>query len=115
MIVYNLLYTIIYNQLLPVDLALQIAHTRLTDDDTLNNRTGLPVVSIMSLLSLCLTATYQSYQGVFYKQVFGTTMGSPVSVVVANLVMEDIESRALSSFSPLQCSVNGTLMTCAVQ
>ena len=27
-------------------------------------------------------------------------MGSPVSVVVANLVMEDIEDSALSSFSP---------------
>ena len=61
----------------PVDLALQIAHTRLTDDDTLDTRTGLSVVSIMSFLFLCLTATYLSYQGVFYKQVFGTAMGSP--------------------------------------
>ena len=30
-----------------------------------------------------------------YKQVHGTTMGSPVSVVVANLVMEDVKERAL--------------------
>ena len=35
-----------------------------------------------------------------YQQVYGTTMGSPVSVVVANLVMEDIEERALSTFHP---------------
>ena len=27
-------------------------------------------------------------------------MGSPVSVVVANLVMEDLESKALASFQP---------------
>ena len=83
-----------------MDLVLQIAHARLLDDDTLDTCSGLSVATIMSLLSLCLNAAYFSYQGVFYKQVYGTAMGSPVSVVVANLVMEDIESRALSSFSP---------------
>ena len=33
-----------------------------------------------------------------YQQVFGTAMGYPVSVTVANLAMEYIEERAISSF-----------------
>ena len=38
------------------------------------------------------------FRGIIYQQVFGTAMGSPVSVVVANLVMEYVEEKALSSF-----------------
>ena len=34
-----------------------------------------------------------------FRQKFGTAMGSPVSVSVANLVMEDIEEHALTSFN----------------
>ena len=58
----------------------------------------------MSLLSLCLNATYFSFRGVTYQQIHGTAMGSPVSVVIANLVMENVEERALETFStPVKC------------
>ena len=41
------------------------------------------------------------FQNVVYQQVHGTAMGSPVSVTIANLVMEDIEQRALLTFRTL--------------
>ena len=37
----------------------------------------------------------------YYQQVFGTAMGSPVSAVIANMVMEDVEQRALAT-SPVK-------------
>ena len=36
-------------------------------------------------------------EGIYYQQVFGTTMGSPVLAVTANFVMEDVEHRALTT------------------
>ena len=48
--------------------------------------------------SLCLEATYLAFEGKVYRQIHGTAMGSRVSVVVANLVMEDVEQKALSTF-----------------
>ena len=33
-----------------------------------------------------------------YKQVFGTTVGSPLCPIIANMVMEDLELTALSIF-----------------
>ena len=42
-----------------------------------------------------MPSTYISFRGNIYKQIYGTAMGSPVSVVVANLVME---SKELATF-----------------
>ena len=53
---------------------------------------------ICSLLQLCLEATYLAFEGKVYQQIHGTAMGSPVTVVVANLVMEGVEQEALSTF-----------------
>ena len=45
--------------------------------------------------------TYLFFRGKFYKQIYGTAMGSPVSVIVANMVMEYVEEKALST-SPVK-------------
>ena len=52
----------------------------------------------MDLLNLCLTSTYFQYNRTHYKQLHGTAMGSPVSVVVAEIVMQNIEERALATY-----------------
>ena len=86
----------------PIDLAIRVARHRLESDTSLSERTSLNVDDIMGLLlSLCLDAAFLSFRGKVYRQAQGTAMGSPVSVVVANLVMEDIEERALSTFHSL--------------
>ena len=67
---------------IPVNLAVKVAGERLRED------ASLPVEDIIHLLSFCLITTQFAYNGTYYQQVFGTAMGSPVSAVIANLVME---------------------------
>ena len=49
----------------------------------------------------CLKTTQFTHNGTYYQQVFGTAMGSPVSAVIANMVMEGVEQRALAT-SPVK-------------
>ena len=85
---------------IPIELAIHIAKERLQEDNTLEDRTALSINDIIQLhLEFCLKATYFSFQGKYYQQIFGTAMGSPISVVVEDMVMENIEQRALNSFS----------------
>ena len=83
----------------PIDLAIHVTKRRLQEDNTLEDRTALSIDDIIQLLEFCLKATYFSFRGKYYQQIFGTAMGSPVSVVVADMVMENIEQRALNTFS----------------
>ena len=73
---------------IPVDLAVKVAEERLREDASLGQRTSLPVEDIIHLLSFCLKTTQFTYNGTYYQQVFGTAMGSPVSAVIANMVMK---------------------------
>ena len=73
---------------IPVDLAVKVDEERLREDASQGQRTSLPVEDIIHLLSFCLETTLFVYNDTYYQQVFGTAMGSPVSAVIANLVME---------------------------
>ena len=50
---------------------------------------------IISLLRFCLNNSYFSFQGRFYQQTEGAAMGSPISPIVANLFLEDLEVQAI--------------------
>ena len=56
----------------------------------MSDHTPLLKEALVSLLRLCLLSTNFYYNGTVYQQIFGTALGSPVSVVVANIVMEDL-------------------------
>lgn len=68
-----------------------------TNFNTLEARTNLQPDSIAELLEFFLRSTFFCYDGMFYKQCECAAMGSPVSVVEANLYMEHFESLALES------------------
>ena len=88
---------------IPVDVAVRVkvAEERLREDASLCQRTSLPVEDSIHLLSFCLKTMQFVCNGTNYQQVFGTAMGPPVSAVIANMVMEDVEQRALA-ISPVK-------------
>ena len=83
---------------IPVDVAKTVVLERLKKDDTLDDRSDLTLIDIMIALNLCLDNTNLYFSGKIYRQIFGVAIGSPVSVIVANLVMEIVEEGAMSTF-----------------
>ena len=81
----------------PVQPALEVIKKLLEEDQDLHNRTTMSSKHIMDLLEFCLRSTYFTHKGKFFEQVEGAAMGSPISPIVANLFMENFESRALQS------------------
>ena len=83
---------------IPIEEAITVIRKRLTEDETLPDRCELDTDQIITILKFCLETTYfvsNGDYGVFYIQIQGAPMGSPVSPAVADLVMEDFEQRAL--------------------
>ena len=46
------------------------------------------------MLQFCLKSTEFVHGGVYYKQLDGVAMGSPVSPVVADIFMDELEKKA---------------------
>ena len=86
---------------IPLETARAVVLDRLSNDCTLEDRTNLTITELAEALDICLTSTYFTYNNKCYEQIFGTPMGSSFSPVIANMVMEDLEQQALSTFHNL--------------
>ena len=82
---------------IPIQPALDIIKKPLEEDKNLHLRATMAVKHISCLIEFCLTNTYFSFQDQFYEQKEGAAIGSPISPIVANLLMEDFEIRALAT------------------
>ena len=86
-----------------VDVAKTVVFEQLKKDDTLDDRSDLTPIDTMTALNLCLDNTYLYFRGKFCRQIIGVAMGSSISVIIANLVMENVEEGAMPTFlNPLK-------------
>ena len=62
----------------PVAEALDVISHRLQEDETLDERTGLPPSEICQATELCLRSTYFQFEETFFEQREEAAMGSPL-------------------------------------
>lgn len=80
----------------PSDLVIESIERRWND---ISAGTAIPKEEFIVSINFVLDSTYFGYNGRIYKQIFGTPMGSPLSPIIADIVLQDIEERALNTLS----------------
>ena len=78
---------------IPINLALQVLDRRWEE---IKIHTNIDRNDFLHAVSFVLESNVFLFNETYYKQVFGTAMGSPISPVIANIVMEELETVSLS-------------------
>lgn len=65
--------------------------------DEIKKFTDIPLNEFKQAVSLTLNSTYFMYKDKYFKQIDGCAMGSSISSVVAQLVLEDLENTVIPS------------------
>ena len=81
------------------DEALELIYSKLKEDTTLNKRTNMTPEHIIELLKLCIENAYFLFNKIIHTQINGLTIGAASSGFAADIFMEAIETRALSTFT----------------
>jgi len=55
----------------------------------------IPKEEFLKAVFIVLNSTYFSFNNCFYKQTFGTLMGSPLSPIITDVVMRDLKEKIL--------------------
>ena len=77
---------------IPCDLVLDSLDRRYTH---IHNKCKIPFHEIRNTVRFLFDNTFFNFNNKTYKQIFGTPMGSPISPLFADMVMEDLETDCL--------------------
>ena len=100
-ILFSLDVTSLYTNV-PVDFALECLNERWSE---IENNTAIEKDSFLKAVRLVLESTFFVSQEKFYQQTFGVPMGSPLSPVIANVVMERLEQECMKRMESNQIPV----------
>jgi len=65
----------------------------------IEKNTTIPFDEFASTINFILSSTYFTFNNVIYKQTFSTSMGSPLSSIIADVVLQNLERKALDSIN----------------
>jgi len=57
--------------------------------------TNIPKNEFLMAIKFVLSSTFFTFNNIIYKQTHGTPMGSPLSLIVADIVMQDLETECI--------------------
>jgi len=80
----------------PTDMALEIIKENWPHIEA---HTNLPLSEFILSVKLVLDSTFFHFDNTIYKQTFGTPMGSPLSPVIADLILQRLESSILNNLT----------------
>ena len=78
-------------------MALEIVKFELESTDAWSEHTKLTAKQIYDLVKFVLKNSFFVFEGKYYHQISGCAMGSPVSAVIAELVMQRVQKIALET------------------
>ena len=89
-----------YCKIIPLDLVMQSLDKRCL---TISKKSPIPLDDIKDAIKFLFTNTYFQFNNQIYSQIHGTPMGSPLSQILADMVLDDLETTCLKklNFNPI--------------
>jgi len=79
---------------IPTDLVIKSIERRW---NLIENKTLISIHEFLKAITIIINFTFFKFEKKIFKQIFGMLMGSPLSPILANIVLQDLEQEILTS------------------